>query len=57
MTSGIKQREVAQILGVSMRQIKRWVKAVQLYGPQAFVSKRRGKPSNRKHTDAFKDQM
>jgi len=28
----LKQREVAQILGVSMRQIKRWVKAVQSDG-------------------------
>jgi len=44
----LKQSQAAERLGLSVRQIKRLVRAHRREGARAFVSKRRGRPSNRK---------
>jgi transposase len=42
----LTQKEAAQILGISTRQVKRLFRAYKAQGTQGLVSKRRGKPSN-----------
>ena len=44
----ITQREAAEELGVSVRQVKRLVYALKKHGDRAIVHMLRGKPSNRK---------
>jgi transposase len=47
----LTQKEAAEMLQLSIRQIKRLFKAYKRQGAQGLVSKRRGKPSNH-HLDA-----
>jgi transposase len=42
----LKQREAAQLLGISLRQVKRLYQAYREQGAKGLVSKRRGHPSN-----------
>jgi len=42
----LTQKEAAQILGISLRQVKRLFRAYKAKGASALVSQRRGKPSN-----------
>ena len=42
----LTQKEAAQMLGISTRQIKRLYRAYKAQGAQGLVSKRWGKPSN-----------
>src|SRR6476619_1240437 len=42
----LKQRQAAELLGLSVRQVKRLCKAYQRAGTVALISKRRGQPSN-----------
>jgi transposase len=42
----LKQREAAELLRLSVRQIKRLCKAYQRGGAEALISKQRGRPSN-----------
>ncbi len=42
----LKQREAAELLTLSVRQVKRLCKAYQAAGPPGLVSKRRGRPAN-----------
>jgi transposase len=42
----LKQREAAELLGVSVRQVKRMVKGYRREGAEALVSKQRGRASN-----------
>jgi transposase len=44
----IKQKNAAKQLGLSIRQIKRLLKGYRQNGPEALVSRRRGRPSNRR---------
>lgn len=44
----ITQREAAEELGLSVRQVKRLIYALKKHGDKAVVHKLRGKPSNRK---------
>ena len=50
----IKQAEAARLLGLSVRQIKRLVKKFKKGGPKSLISSKRGKDSNRKHSDEHK---
>jgi transposase len=50
------QREAAQILGVSRRQIKRLLRTYRQEGAKGLVSKRRGKPSNNHLPEATKQK-
>jgi len=42
----LKQRQAAELLSVSVRQVKRLCKAYQASGATGLISKRRGQPSN-----------
>lgn len=42
----LKQKEAAEMLGVSGRHVRRLLQAYQQQGAQGLLSKRRGKPSN-----------
>ena len=42
----LKQRQAAELLSVSVRQVKRLCKAYQTNGAAGLISKRRGRPSN-----------
>ena len=42
----LTQKEAAQILGISLRQVKRLFRAYKAKGASGLVSQRRGKPSN-----------
>ena len=42
----MKQRDAAEVLGVSVRQVKRLLRAYRQQGAAGLVSKRRGKVSN-----------
>ena len=42
----MKQREAAEVLGLSVRQVKRLLKRYREAGSAGLVSQRRGKPSN-----------
>lgn len=42
----MKQRQAAEQLGVSVRQIKRLKKAYRQFGAKGLISKKRGRPSN-----------
>ena len=42
----ITQREAAEELGVTVRQVKRLWRAYRTGGAKALISKRRGRPSN-----------
>ena len=50
----ITQREVAALLGITDRQIRRLVTAVLQQGSVGLVSKKRGKPSNNRLPEQFK---
>ena len=53
----LKQKHAAKILGLSTRQIIRLMKNFRAHGPSALVSKSRGKPSNRRYLQEFKDHI
>jgi transposase len=42
----LKQRQAAELLSLSVRQVKRLCKAYQARGTAGLISKRRGQPSN-----------
>lgn len=50
----MRQAEAASRLGLSVRQVKRLVRAVRKEGAAGLASKRRGRPSNRRIFDAEK---
>jgi transposase len=50
----MRQREAASRLGLSVRQVKRLVRAYRRDGATGLVSQRRGRPSNRRIPDAEK---
>ncbi len=45
---GKKQKEVAQLLGVTPQNISKWVKAYRLQGQGALKSKQKGRPQGGK---------
>lgn len=53
----LKQSKAAQRLGLSVRQIKRLVRAHKRRGARALVSKRRGRPSNRRIAAAEREHF
>src|SRR5215217_9767843 len=42
----LKQHQAAELLSVSVRQVKRLCKAYQMTGAAGLISKQRGRPSN-----------
>ena len=51
----LTQREAASILGLTQRQVRRLVRAHREHGDEGLVSKKRGRPSNRKLADATRE--
>jgi hypothetical protein len=46
--------DAAALMGLQRRQVYRLLDAFRTHGPDALISKRRGKPSNRAHGAAFR---
>jgi transposase len=55
--NGIKHKEAAQRLGLTARQTKRLLKKYRKYGEAGLISKKRGKPSNNKYGEKFKETV
>ena len=53
----LSQEKAATLLGVSTRQLRRLLRAYQAQGASGLVSKRRGKPSNRRFAHGFKERV
>lgn len=51
MKGGLEQAQAAQLLELSVRQVKRLCRKVREGGPQGLISLRRGRPSNRRIAD------
>ena len=49
--------DAAEQMGVTRRQVSRHLKAYRTDGVAGLVSKRRGKPSNRRRTQAFRSNV
>jgi len=50
----MRQRDAALRLEISVRQVKRLLRAWRVSGAAGLVSKRRGQPSNNRHAPEFK---
>jgi transposase len=57
LEGGLKQVEAAEILSLSFRHLRRVVKRVRQEGPRGIVHRSRGRRSNRKIPDQFKDKV
>ena len=58
----VKRRELrvedaAVLLGLTRRQVSRLLIRLREEGPEGLVSRKRGRPSNRRHSDIFRDQV
>ncbi|MCW1987951.1 UNVERIFIED_ORG: hypothetical protein M2348_003736 [Sphingomonas sp. R1F5B] len=58
----VKRRELrvedaAVLLDLTRRQVSRLLIRLRDEGPEGLVSRKRGRPSNRRHSDAFRDQV
>lgn len=47
----------ATLLGLTRRQVSRLLLRLRTEGPEGLVSRRRGCPSNRRHSDAFRERV
>lgn len=52
----MKQKEAAVMLGISVRHVKRLLRAYRQGGAEGLISKRRGKVSNNRLKDEIKQQ-
>jgi hypothetical protein len=53
----LKQKDAAEILSLTERQIRNIVSAVKTNGDTAIIHSNRGRASNRKYSDEFKDAV
>ena len=53
----MRQRRAAELLGRSCRQVKRLVRAWRAEGAAGLRSRRRGRPSNRRCSEALRKQV
>lgn len=56
LDKNITQAEAAEIIGITLRQAQRIVKAVRIEGDKGVIRKSRGQPSNRALPDKIKDK-
>jgi transposase len=56
LSKRLRQRQAAELLSVSVRQVKRLCKAYQAGGAGALISKRRGQPSNNRLPEKTKQR-
>jgi transposase len=53
----IRQRQAAELLGRSVRQVRRLVRRVRQDGPRGIGHRLRGRRSNRRHADTFQQRV
>lgn len=53
----MRQGRAGELLGLSVRQVKRLVRAYRQQGPAALRSKQRGQPSNRRHAETLRNRV
>lgn len=53
----LSQKKGAELLGLSTRQIRNLLCEIKKKGAKGLVSKKRGKPSNRRYCSTFKDRV
>ena len=53
----LKQVKAAELLGISDRHYRRLLKSYREKGPEALLSKKRGKPSNRRIKAPIRSQI
>ena len=53
----LTRAQASELLGLSIRQVQRLKTAYQAHGISGLTSKKRGKPSNRRYPDSFKDYV
>ena len=53
----IRQRHAAEVVGVSVRQVRRWVQRVRSAGPAGIAHRLRGRPSNRRSSARLKQRV
>lgn len=53
----LKQKEAAEMLGISERHVRRLLRSYRSHGPEGLISKRRGRPSNNQIAQEKKQQV
>jgi transposase InsO family protein len=53
----LRVEDAATLLGLTRRQVGRLLLRLRAEGPEGLVSRRRGRPSNRRHSDAFRQRV
>ncbi|MGE6696028.1 ISNCY family transposase [Sphingobium limneticum] len=53
----LRVQDAAVLLGLTRRQVSRLLIRLRADGPEGLVSHKRGRSSNRRHSDAFRDQV
>ena len=53
----LTRAQAGGLINLSVRQVQRLLNAYRKQGPQALVSKQRGKPSNRCYPQVFRDHV
>ena len=53
----LRPRQAAELLGGSMRQLRRWIVRVRQAGPPGIVHRLRGHPSNRRHPERVRQRV
>ncbi|WP_336951477.1 helix-turn-helix domain-containing protein [Sphingobium aromaticivastans] len=53
----LRVEDAAQLLGLKRRQIFRLLDRLRTEGASGLVSRKRGRPSNRRHSDAFRERV
>lgn len=53
----LRVEDAATLLRLTRRQVGRLLLRLRAEGPEGLVSRRRGRPSNRRHSDAFRQRV
>ena len=53
----LRVEDAAILLGLKRRQVFRLLERMRTEGASGLVSRKRGQPSNRRHSDVFRDQI
>lgn len=53
----VTQTKAAELIGIKERQFRNLIFSYKKHGKKGLISKKRGKPSNRKYTKKFKSQI
>lgn len=53
----LTQRDAAEILGISDRQIRNLLVTIETHGAKGMISKKRGQPSNNQKPKKLKDNV